>query len=193
MKFTKRFNPFSESFRRDLREMWDIIEEYARTKDFYQTMAIREIPEPNVPTFILAKITGARLINGNDGDDQTGSPPPGDGDESRNLWMYKWESFTNSANNSDNYTRFALNGAEFDNNGSGEESYGVTVQANNPTISLLPIGNNGEVKPVVLMYALPAPVSLTPTLVNSSGDVAGTTTIQSSYFFSAGNDVDVTC
>ena len=190
MRFFGKINPFSEAFRRGLREMSDAVDDYLLERDHIKTMAER--PFPHVPEVFLARITGSREIQSSDGI-ETGTP--GATDKSVNRWVYDWENLADDSRNSQNDTHFALNGAEWSNtNDFEEQSYGVLTQEASPKVELLSIGNLGETTPVVMMYRFAVPVTQSITLYESDGETTeGGVDIECQYFFSAGNDVKVTC
>ena len=189
MRFLGKINPFSSRFRTELVDLSKTVDDLVFDRDHILDMATRELP--SVPDIMLVKIVGARSINGNDGDVASGSPSGSDA--SKNVWIYQWESVTKSDVDSDGYTFFAVNGAELDNTNSDEQqSYGVTTSSVDTLVELLPIGDN-ERQPVVLLYRVAAPVNYTFTVYNGGGSATGSVTIPCQHFFSAGNDVEVTC
>lgn len=165
------------------------VDSMEQEREYIRGMATR--PEPIVPEVFLARITGARLANGNDGTVFSGSPAAID--TSRKRWIYSWEVYTNTDKDSNGYEFFAINGAENDNTQTdGVQSYGVSTSASSPTVSLLPIGNN-DTQPIVLMMRTHAPQPITFNLYNSSDAATGVISWETQYFFSAGNDVEVSC
>jgi len=193
LRFLGKINPFSNSFREGIREMSNAIDEYLEERDYIRQMAERQFPEG--PDIFLASITGARLINGTDGTAESGTPVVGD--TSKNIWLYSWSVFGggsgSSVQGSNDYYHPALNGAEYDNgNNPGAMSYGVQTSSSSPAVSLLPIGAN-SVEPVVMMYRFVAPRNNLINVYDTGGVAQGTRKLAVKYYFSAGNDVEVTC
>ena len=189
LRFIGKINPFSSRFRTELADLSSTVDELEKDSHYIRQMACREFPAQADISF--AKITGARKVNGSDGTVASGTPTSAD--TSANIWIYKWESQFNSDKNSQDYEFFAMNGAELTNtNTDTQQSYGVTVSATGTTVELLPIGDNTR-EPAVLLFRSDAPVPFTLNLYNTSGTLRGSVEILCQYFFSAGNDVEVSC
>jgi len=184
MDFLSKINPFSAKFREMLQELSDSVDEYNREKDYLKALVHQPLPE--IPNISMVRITDSRIAKGISGS-------PGDTDVAKNMFVYEWEGF-GEGGDSQNFTHYALNAAELGNDASGQQSYGVSVSASSPAITLLSIGDSGNVEPVCLMMTLPAPMTQLAQLYNASTGVAtGVIKLRTRHFIFAGNDVSVSC
>ena len=177
-----------------LQELADGLQDYLENKDFVMQMATRPMTPPSNVSLIQLK--NARLLTAADG--VTASGTVASTDVTKGIYAYKWLPAGGgpggSVIGSDDYAFFAMNGAEITNDGANQESYGVSVSGSNPTVELLSIGATGETEPIVIAIQTAAPMTKTLNVHNAStGALTGTVKFSSSHWFSAGNDVTVSC